>query len=179
MFVGTHFSDGATAGNATITNSSSDSLINFSGGNATASNAIINNNGTGVNSFVQFIIATAANATINNNGDGARVQFDFGSTAANATITNSGAARTYFVNNGSGELPRSSYANATAEIDLSFLSTGGTTAGSISGNGFINLGSKNFAVGGNNTSTTFSGVIRDGGTAAARVGRSRKRARAR
>src|SRR5437660_11615478 len=34
---------------------------------------------------------------------------------------------------------------------------------SIAGNGFLNLGSKNLAVGSNNTSTTFSGVIRDGG----------------
>jgi len=43
------------------------------------------------------------------------------------------------------------------------LFTTGTTAGSIAGNGFLNLGSKNLAVGSNNTSTTFSGIIRDGG----------------
>jgi autotransporter-associated beta strand protein len=38
------------------------------------------------------------------------------------------------------------------------------TAGSIEGAGTISLGSKNLAVGGNNLSTTFSGVLQDGGT---------------
>ena len=41
--------------------------------------------------------------------------------------------------------------------------TGGTTAGSIEGNGTFFLGSKNLTVGGNGLSTTFSGVISDGG----------------
>jgi uncharacterized protein with beta-barrel porin domain len=164
MGTSTRFNNGATAGNATITNSTSNSLIDFNSGNASAGNAIINNNGTGPNSFVQFNGATAANATINNNGAGARVQIDTGSTAANATITNSGAGSILnFTGNGSGGAATLINANATAEIDLSFLTTGGTTAGSIAGNGFINLGSKNFTVGGNNTSTTFSGVIQDGG----------------
>jgi autotransporter-associated beta strand protein len=39
------------------------------------------------------------------------------------------------------------------------------TVGSIEGAGTIALGSKNLAVGGNNLSTTFSGVLQDGGAA--------------
>jgi autotransporter-associated beta strand protein len=54
--------------------------------------------------------------------------------------------------------------NGTGLLDISGLATGGTTAGSIEGAGSVFLGSKNLAVGGNNLSTTFSGVIQDGGT---------------
>jgi autotransporter-associated beta strand protein len=50
-------------------------------------------------------------------------------------------------------------------IDLSLLLNAGMTAGSIEGAGTIALGSKNLAVGGNNLSTTFSGVLQDGGAA--------------
>src|SRR5262249_61790491 len=52
---------------------------------------------------------------------------------------------------------------ATGLVDLSQLTSTGMTAGSIEGAGTIRLGSKNLAVGGNNRSTTFSGVLQDGG----------------
>jgi autotransporter-associated beta strand protein len=55
--------------------------------------------------------------------------------------------------------------NGTGLLDISGLATGGTTAGSIEGAGNVFLGSKNLAVGGNNLSTTFSGVIQNGGNA--------------
>ena len=54
--------------------------------------------------------------------------------------------------------------NGTGNLDISGLTTGGTTAGSIEGAGNVFLGSKNLAVGGNNLSTTVSGVIKDGGS---------------
>ena len=53
------------------------------------------------------------------------------------------------------------------------------TAGSIEGAGSIFLGSKNLTVGGNNLSTTFSGVLQDGGSAAAPAARSPRPAPAR
>ena len=53
--------------------------------------------------------------------------------------------------------------NGTGYLDISNLTTSGTTAGSIEGAGNVFLGSKNLAVGGNNFTTTFSGVIQDGG----------------
>ena len=45
-------------------------------------------------------------------------------------------------------------ANPSAFIDISLLTTTGTTVGSIAGNGFLNLGGKNLTVETNNTSTT-------------------------
>ena len=48
--------------------------------------------------------------------------------------------------------------------------TGGTTAGSIEGDGNVFLGSKNLTVGGNNLSTTFSGVVQDGGKSGGTLG---------
>jgi hypothetical protein len=71
---------------------------------------------------------------------------------------------TFFFQSASGGNATLINANPTAQIDISSLSTTGTTAGSIAGNGFVDLGSKNLVVGGNNTSTTFSGVIQDGGS---------------
>ena len=43
------------------------------------------------------------------------------------------------------------------------LLSAGTTVGSIEGNGIVKLGDKTVAVGGNNLSTVFSGVMQDGG----------------
>jgi autotransporter-associated beta strand protein len=48
-------------------------------------------------------------------------------------------------------------------VDISGLSSSGMTAGSIAGDGYYNLGSKNLTVGGNNQSTSVSGVIADDG----------------
>ena len=47
-------------------------------------------------------------------------------------------------------------------LDISLLTTGGTTIGSIEGSGNVFLGNKNLAVGGNNRDSAFSGVIQDG-----------------
>ena len=101
--------------------------------------------------------STAGSATVTNNVD---LFFSGSSTAGSATVTNNnllsfsqtatgGSAR--FINGSSGN------------IDLSRLTSAGMTAGSIEGGGAIHLGSKNLAVGGNNLSTTFSGVLQDGG----------------
>jgi fibronectin-binding autotransporter adhesin len=49
-------------------------------------------------------------------------------------------------------------------LDISFSVRGsGVTFGSIEGNGIVFLGAENLTVGGNKLSTTFSGVIQDGG----------------
>ena len=53
--------------------------------------------------------------------------------------------------------------NSGGEFDMSLLTSAGTTAGSIAGAGNYFLGSKILNVGGNNISTTVSGVISDGG----------------
>jgi outer membrane autotransporter protein len=162
MFSATNFLDSATAANATINNSGSTATTRFNG-TATAANATITNSGSNSSTFFNNS-ATAANATISNSGSNSSTNFLDSATAANATITNSGSnSSTIFFDSASGGNATLINANPTAQIDISGLTTTATTAGSIAGNGFLDLGSKNLAVGSNNTSTTFSGVIRDGG----------------
>src|SRR5207249_550024 len=55
-------------------------------------------------------------------------------------------------------------------LDLSLLSTAGMNLGSLEGSGITSLGSKTLTLGGNNFSTTYSGLIRDGGYSGASGG---------
>src|SRR5436190_6876204 len=87
-----------------------------------------------------------------------------------AGITNSSGTMQTFDNTGEIVLEgNSSGGNAafvngdTADIDISGLDSAGATMGSIAGSGTIFLGSKNLAVGSNNSSTLFSGIISDDG----------------
>jgi autotransporter-associated beta strand protein len=153
------FDNSSTAGTATITNTGNVGFANSStGGNATITN----------NSYLVFQnTSTAGNATITNND--ALVFFDSG-TAGNATITNNGALG--FDNSSTAGNARL-INGATGVIDLSGLTSGGMTAGSIEGGGNYYLGGNALTVGGNNLSTTVSGVISDcgaGGTACANFG---------
>jgi outer membrane autotransporter protein len=166
------FNDTSTADHATITVNTGGELdfsANFgppccTGGTSTAGNATITNNG--VTGFYQG--SSAGNATITTNAGG--VTSFFGrSTGGNAAfITNAGgivdisglgtfpdsaAARTF---------PDSAAAGTPEPPDPSVL---GMTAGSIAGAGTYFLGSKQLTVGSNNSSTTVSGVIEDGGAA--------------
>ena len=93
----------------------------------------------------------------------ANLYFNGASTAGSATlITNSGGV-TLFNNASSGGSARF-IANAGGKFDFSDLTSAGTTAGSIEGAGRFNLGSTTLTVGGNDLSTTVSGVIADGGS---------------
>src|ERR1700712_1277565 len=153
-----YFYDSSTAGSASITNDigSDTSGISFND-TSTAASASITNNGGGTVFFHNS--STAGSATIDNSGF---VAFVDTSSAGNATITNSGG-RTLFFDNSSGGTARL-IANAGGAVDFSFLTSAGTTAGSFEGDGRFNLGSKTLTVGGNDLSTTVSGVIADGGT---------------
>ncbi|WP_244521900.1 autotransporter outer membrane beta-barrel domain-containing protein [Bradyrhizobium embrapense] len=101
--------------------------------------------------------STAGNAVINNN-----LFLDFldSSTAGNATITNNGGITT-IENRASGGTARF-ILNGIGVLDISGALFG-ATAGSIEGDGNVHLGAKTLAVGGNNLSTTFSGVISGAG----------------
>ncbi len=137
---GTGFFNNSTAANATITNNPTGSIYFFD--TSSAGNAVINNNDASLN-FVAN--STAGNAVINNLTGNGVVSFGNNSTAGNAAITN----------------------GATAATDFS-LSSGPSgnhqlTAGSINGGGFFQLGGNQLTVGGNDFSTTVSGVIKDGG----------------
>jgi autotransporter-associated beta strand protein len=134
-------------GSATITNNDILRFISSTAGSAT----IINNFSMGF-----FDSSTAGSATITNN---AGLQFR-ASTAGSATITNNGSMQfNVFSTGGTARLIN----GAAGTIDLSDLAASGMTAGSIEGGGRIFLGSANLAVGGNNLSTTFAGVLKDGG----------------
>ncbi|QDP25792.1 autotransporter domain-containing protein [Bradyrhizobium cosmicum] len=125
------------------------------GNDSTAGPATINVNG-GMLSFTQN--ATAGSATINSDGE---ISFRNNSTAGNATIVNSGSGIIYFEDMSSGGTAR--FVN-NAEIDVSDRTVPSITMGSIEGSGTIYLGSTNLEVGGNNLSTTYAGVLRDGGS---------------
>lgn len=144
-----YFYDKSTAGSATITNHDYVLFTHYS----TAGSATIVND-----SLVLFMDASSAgNATITNNSGG-RLSFEYGGSAGNATIINNSGGMLRFVGYGTGGTARL-INNGT--VDLTYLSgaISGTTAGSIEGGGIIHLAGKNLAVGGNNLSTTFSGIL--------------------
>ena len=144
------FNNSSTAGNATIINNFNLRFADTS----TAGNATIT-----INGGLSFLnTSTAGSATITNNSF---LNFLGSSTGGNATITNNSLLR--FLNTSTGGAARL-INGAGGSIELSELTSAGMTAGSIEGGGTIFLGSKNLAVGGNNLSTTFSGVLQDGGT---------------
>jgi autotransporter-associated beta strand protein len=174
-FVTPGFADSATAGNAIINNNggtvSFNSLTNAGSANITnsfgfiffnddtsASNATIRNSGS-----VSFLDSTTAgSANITTQAGGFLLSFADSSTAATATITTNLGSEVQFTDSASGGTARFILNNAT--FDMSGLTTGGMTAGSIEGSGTVFLGGNTLTVGGNNLSTTFSGAIQNGGT---------------
>lgn len=158
----TLFIANATAGNSKITNSGANSFTEFNG-SSTAANATLSNNGSA--GEIRFRGATTAGgAKIVNQGNGSRTLFGDTAKAATSTITNSGAgSSTVFTGAASGDSARIINANATSAIDISQLTSSGTTLGSIEGNGSLSLGSKKLTVGSINLNTTFSGDIKNGG----------------
>jgi autotransporter-associated beta strand protein len=138
------FTNSSTAGSASITNNSTNAPLSFAG------------------------TSTAGSANITTNS-GAQLVFNDSSTAGSATITTNSGGQTFIVSSASGRTARY-IMNGTGFLDISALATAGTTVGSIEGDGVVRLGAKNLAVGGNNLSTTFSGVIQDGGVVASTGG---------
>jgi autotransporter-associated beta strand protein len=177
--------DTSTAGNATIlntnggtifnaqTNAGTANITNRNGGgtefgdqSSAASATIVNNNG-GFTSFGQAFgadTATAGNANITNNSGGETV-FNAFATAGNAIIaTNSGGSTVFFDNSTGGSAQF--ITNGTGFVDFSGSlgpnGDGRIAAGSIAGSGTYYIGAGNTLVtGGNNLSTTISGVIAD------------------
>jgi outer membrane autotransporter protein len=165
----TNFNDSSTAANATIFNRNNGQTAFFQSSTAGSATLVNSTNGPLDRSMFLaggtyfFATSSAGNATIINNSGGI-AYFGETSSAANATITNNNGGATYF-------FEASSAGNATivnnsgGTVDISGLTTGGTTAGSIAGAGLYQIGSKQLTVGSNNLSTTVSGVIADGGSA--------------
>src|SRR5579864_5227226 len=152
------FNNTSTAGSATITNNFS-AFLNFTNASSAGSATIINSfDGVAPQGGLSFFdTSTAGSATISNDSI---VEFFGSSTAGSATITNNG--QIYIFQSASGGTARFIF-NGFGLLDISGLSNGGTTAGSIEGAGTVFLGAKTLTVGGNDLSTAFSGVIKDGG----------------
>jgi autotransporter-associated beta strand protein len=81
--------------------------------------------------------------------------FSDASTAGTSTITNSGNVR--FTGNSSGGTAR--YIGSSGDLSIAGIAGSSTTIGSIEGSGTVSLGNKQLAVGGNNQSTQYNGVI--------------------
>ena len=153
----TEFFDTSTAGNAALTiNSGGETEFNNT---STAGAATIINNSNGFTNFNDT--STAGNAAITNNGG--VTNFTNASTAGNATITTNSGGLALFFDTSTGGNARF-ITNAGGIFDMSNLTSGGMTAGSIEGAGTYQLGSKALTVGLNNLSTVVSGTIADGGS---------------
>ena len=147
----------ATAGNATITNNGGFIAFNLgiiSSTNCTAGNATFINNGAVVSDALPgetlFNPGDAGNATLIANGglgggDGGLIVFS----SADGGVSTGGTARVKVFGNGN--------------LDISQHTASGLTTGSIEGDGLVFLGANKLRVGTNNLSTTFFGLIRDGG----------------
>jgi len=148
------FMDTSTAGNATFTNGGG--TVSGTGGGftvfqagSTAGNATVISNGATVSDAFKgqnLFEGDAGNATLianggSNGGEGGFIQYRLGSTG--------GTARVEVFGNGT--------------LDISQHNAPGVTTGSIEGSGLVFLGGVNLTVGTNNLSTTFSGVMQDGG----------------
>jgi autotransporter-associated beta strand protein len=173
-----NFHDNSTAGNATIVNSIFNGRMVFRD-SSRAGSAIITND------YRLFFvdIATAGSANITNNGD---TQFTESATAGNAFITNSNLltfdtlatggdavirniVNTRFSGNSTPGNAQLINDGSNAVLDLSMTTgpngDGKISAGSIAGNGIFYLGNSELTVGGNNLSTTVTGVITGTGNA--------------
>jgi len=155
-------------------------LMEFLGTSTAGSGAFINNAGTvsGANGGLMrfFDSSTAGNGTFTNNVgavSGCFMEFFETSTAGNATLIANGGLGTggfiLFLNDSTGGTARVEvFGNGTGDstngnLDISSHNLPGMAIGSIEGNGAIFLGANKLTVGSNKLSTTFSGVMQDGG----------------
>ncbi len=172
------FFNTSTAGDATFTNNGAVKFFDTS--TPTADNGTFTNTGGAVSGggggFIIFNAGTAGDATFTNNGGAVSGAFP-GETlfnpgdAGDATLIANGG-----LGGGDGGLIVFSSAGGVStggtarvevfgngNLDISQQSAPGLTTGSIEGDGLVFLGANNLTVGTNNLSTTFSGLVQDGG----------------
>jgi autotransporter-associated beta strand protein len=114
--------------------------------------------------------SSAGNAAITNNNF---LHFSGDSTAGNATLTNNNGATSFMFFSGNGTAGNATIINNLNSV-VNFSSNGpggtGNTAGSISGAGSYVLNGNRLTTGGNNATTTVSGVISGSGGQLAKAG---------
>ena len=150
------FTNSATAGNGTFTNSGGVARGGDGGGTIFLNGATADN-GT-------FTIDGGAVS----GAHGGRIEFFGNSTAHAATIiANDGLGEgglIFFTDGARGGRSRVAVFG-NGGLDISAHDPGNVTIGSIEGDGNVFLGARNLTIGSNNLSTTFSGMIQDGGVA--------------
>ena len=184
----TSFIDTSTAGAATITNDGSavsgglGARTTFGGSAQAGTSAILNRAGTVSGALGGSTIfsdnARAGQSVIHSQGatvagaapgsvffvnsstaGGATLYADAGVGAAGGSLifsdTSEGGTARAIIGGGGGASP--------GGLDISQLTDGSMFIGSIEGGGIVSLGRKGLAIGTNNLTTTFDGVIRDGG----------------
>jgi autotransporter-associated beta strand protein len=116
-----------------------------------------------------FDTSSAGSATLISEGGpfyGGETNFFNNATADNAIVIANGdlwGGTIVFSNDSSGGTARVQVFDL-GSLDISSHNAPGVTVGSIEGNGLVFLGTNNLTVGNNNISTTFSGMIQDGGS---------------
>jgi VPDSG-CTERM motif/Passenger-associated-transport-repeat len=186
----TLFFNNSTAGSATIINNGGavsgarggrTEFFAFFGNPTAGSATIINDGGAvsgaygGLTHFSSFTgTPTAGSATIINNGGtvsgagGGSTIFNDSSTAGSSTLVANGGSNgggggmISFEDNSAGGTSRVELFG-NGKLDISAHDAPGVTIGSVEGDGNVSLGGNNLTVGSNDLSTTFSGVIQDGG----------------
>jgi hypothetical protein len=141
---------GLTHDNAPSLTFNNNGTLNFQN-KSSAGNADINNK-----NFLTFDNGSSAAGSTITNSSSATISFGGSSTAGNASIQSDGVIE--FGGLASGDTGRIAMTSSGSILDISTLTTSGTTVGSIEGSGNVFLGSK---VGGNDRSTTFAGVMQD------------------
>jgi autotransporter-associated beta strand protein len=146
----------SSAGNGSFTTSGGGAR-DADGGNVTFVNSTTGGNGT-------FTVNGAAVS----GAHGGRIYFGGNSTAYAATIiANDGLGEgglIFFTDGARGGRSRVAVFG-NGGLDISAHDPGNVTIGSIEGDGNVFLGARNLTIGSNNLSTTFSGMIQDGGVA--------------
>jgi len=183
---GTFTTNGGAVSDASGRNEGTTQFFNTS----TAGSGTFTTNGGAVSGaiggFIQFNdTSTAGNGTFTTNGGAViganhgHTQFFNTSTASNATLIANGGPGSptdlaggvirFFDDSTGGTARVEVFGNGTGgdttngNLDISFHNAPGVAVGSIEGTGAVFLGANILTAGGNKLSTTFSGVMQDGG----------------
>ena len=178
---------GAFINNAGTVSGANGGFTQFTNSATADSGAFTNNGGmvSGASGGGTFFVdtSTAGSGTFTNNGGtvsgagGGLMEFFNTSTAGNATLFangflgGGGGGAILFLSDSTGSTSRVEvFGNGTGAstdgfLDISFHNAPGVAIGSIEGSGAVFLGANKLTVGSNKRSTTFSGVMQDGGDA--------------
>lgn len=153
---GVNFDSSSTAAEGNVT------LDGAAVAGAVSTDATFSNSATG--DTATFVVNGGAEA----GAEGATMNFYEDSTADAASITinggssgGGGGSLFFFVRSDGGSASIALYSNG--QMDIGNHARPGVTIGSLEGNGLVFLGPRTLTIGSNNVSTTFSGVIQDGG----------------